>query len=172
MQDAYVRAYQHLNQFEGRAKFSTWLTRIAVNEALARAQRHARHASLDADEDGPVLLERLASSQPDPEQSVSNKETAMFLEHAIMALPESYRTVLVLRDVQELDTAETAECLGLTEENVKIRLHRARAMVQRELYASAGVSRKDAFPFHDSRCDRMVAGVFEHIRNPGSPPGV
>jgi RNA polymerase sigma-70 factor (ECF subfamily) len=85
------------------------------------------------------------------------------LEHAILSLPDSYRTVLVLRDVQELSTAETADSLGLTEENVKIRLHRARALLRRELYARAGATSVAAFQFPAVRCDRVVRRVFERL---------
>src|SRR5689334_9655478 len=144
MQAAYVRAYQHLAQFAGRAKFSTWLTRIAVHEALARVQRRARYESLDARDRNGVNME-LASSNPDPEQQTATTETNALLASAILSLPETYRTVLMLRDIDNLSTAETAECLDLTEENVKVRLHRARALLRRELYARAGHRRESAF---------------------------
>lgn len=162
MQDAYVRAYQHLAQFAGRAKFSTWLTRIAVHEALARVQRRARYESLDARDRNGVNME-LASSNPDPEQQTATIETNALLESAILTLPETYRTVLMLRDIENLSTAETAECLDLTEENVKVRLHRARALLRRELYARAGHRRESAFPFMGRRCDRVVERVFARI---------
>src|SRR5512142_11619 len=99
MQDAYVRAYQHLAQFEGRAKFSTWLTRIAVHEALARLQRQGRQESIEmAFETNSEKTYDLVSSAPDPEQRASSSEVAGLLERAILALPESYRAVLIMRD--------------------------------------------------------------------------
>lgn len=163
MQDAYVRAYQHLKQFAGRAKFSTWLTRIAVHEALARAQRRHRFEALEgyAESQGETMI--FASGAPNPEQEVTAGQTTSMLEAAILTLPHSYRTVLMMRDIEELSTAETAEALELTEENVKVRLHRARALLRRELYARAGTYRASAFGFMGERCDRVVRKVFERL---------
>jgi RNA polymerase sigma-70 factor (ECF subfamily) len=163
-QDAYVRAYQHLNQFAGRAAFSTWLTRIAVHEALARAGRRRQLEDLE----GMVMLKgenrrELRSRLASPEQQASIGEISKLLEAAILSLPEAYRTVLMLRDVEEMSTAETASALNLTEENVKVRLHRARVLLRRELYNRAGSARGEAFPFMGARCDRMVQRVFERL---------
>ncbi len=164
MQDAYVRAYQHLDQFAGRAKFSTWLTRIAVNEALARATRRGRVESLDEQSEWGEIMSTVVTRSSSPEQQVSERETVALLEQAILALPQSYRTILTLRDIQELDTAETAEILGIREENVKVRLHRARALLRRELLARVGSKGPSAFEFNAVRCDRVVAGVFDRLR--------
>jgi len=163
-QDAYVRAYQHLNQFAGRAAFSTWLTRIAVHEALARAGRRRQLEDLE----GMVMLKgenrrELTSHLASPEQQASIGEISKLLEAAILSLPEAYRTVLMLRDVEEMSTAETASALNLTEENVKVRLHRARVLLRREIYHRAGSARGEAFPFMGARCDRMVQRVFERL---------
>ena len=155
MQDAYVRAYQNLTQFEGRALFSTWLTRIAVHEALARVRKRSRVQQMDP-EQGEILV----NSSVDPEQTTSRTQLSRMLEEAVMRLPDQYRTVLMLRDVEELSTAETAEALNLTEENVKVRLHRGRALMRRELMSRVGASAKEAFPFMGVRCDRMVQRVF------------
>lgn len=164
MQDAYVRAFQHLGQFEGRAKFSTWLTRIAVHEALARLQRQGRHQSVEmAFETNDEQSYDLVSSAPSPEQQASSSEMTGLLEQAIMALPDNYRAVLVLRDLQDMDTAEAAECLDATEENVKVRLHRARKMLRRELYERVGATSASAFLFLAPRCDRVVENVFRRI---------
>ncbi len=162
MQDAYVRAYQHLRQFQGRARFSTWLIRIAVHEALARARRRERFVepSPDSNEDP---MNQLPASLPSPEQAASNSELARLLEQAIDALPAPYRSVFMLRDVEELSTEEAAGCLEITEENVKTRLHRARAMLRRELYARAGAGSASAFQFMAERCDRVVRRVFDRI---------
>jgi RNA polymerase sigma-70 factor (ECF subfamily) len=163
MQDAYVRAYQHLAQFAGRAKFSTWLTRIAVREALARAQRRSRFEALEsfAEHNGDHVI--LASHAANPEQEAAAGQTHSILEDAVLALPESYRTVLMMRDIEELNTAETADALDLTEENVKVRLHRARALLRRELYARAGTDSRSAFAFMGDRCDRVGKTVFERL---------
>ncbi|HXE91126.1 MAG TPA: RNA polymerase sigma factor [Terriglobales bacterium] len=164
MQEAYVRAYEHLDQFAGRAKFSTWLTKIAVHEALARAQKRGRFDGLDsiADLEGDIMAS-LSKPEQTPERAAAQGETARLLEQSIEALPAAYRSVLVLRDVEEMSTAETAEALGLTESNVKIRLHRAHALLRRELYARAGAKSVDAFQFHASRCDRVVENVMARI---------
>jgi RNA polymerase sigma-70 factor, ECF subfamily len=162
MQDAYVRAYQHLGQFEGRAKFSTWLTRIAVHEALARAQRRNRVQELDAEPSG-GYMDPLISKTPDPEQQASDHELVALLQTAVLALPANYRSVLMLRDIEEMSTIDTAQALELTEENVKVRLHRARALLRRELFSRAGAQRGNTFPFMGARCDRMVQAVMERI---------
>jgi RNA polymerase sigma-70 factor (ECF subfamily) len=168
MQDAYVRAYQHLNQFERRAPFSTWLTRIAVHEALARIRRRNRLQQLDsAAYDGEPAVNHL-TPPINPEQTTSKAELSRMLEEAVLALPEQYRTVLMLRDVEEMSTAETAAALNLTEENVKVRLHRGRALVRKDLFARVGATAKDAFTFGNTRCDRVVARVFECLSEPAS----
>jgi RNA polymerase sigma-70 factor, ECF subfamily len=163
MQDAYVRAYQHLDQFAGRAKFSTWLTRIAVHEALARAHRSNRFQELDSEPYG-GYMNSLSSNSPNPEQQASDHELVTLLQSAALALPPNYRSVLILRDIEEMSTSDTAEALELTEENVKVRLHRARALLRRELFARAGAHRHQAFPFLGARCDRMVEAVMARIR--------
>ncbi len=162
MQDTYVRAFQHLSQFAGRAKFSTWLTRIAVHEALGRVRRRARFQDLDPmmESEGDHIM---ASNEPDPEQQASTNELNRLLEAAVLALPQSYRAVLVLRDIEGMSTTETAAALDLTEENVKVRLHRGRALLRRELFARAGAAATGAFPFPATRCDRVVKAVFARL---------
>ena len=98
-----------------------------------------------------------------PEQQVSAGEMRGLLEEAINSLPEQYRTVIMLRDIQEMETAETAEALDITEQNVKTRLHRARALLRKRLYMRAGEQKAEAYPFHAVRCDRVVANVFAII---------
>ncbi len=163
MEDTYVRAYQHLEQFAGRAKFSTWLTRIAINEALMRKRRGWRQESLD-DTDGDQGEHEPVSSMPDPEQVLSQKELATYLERSILALPENYRVMLVLRDINELSVAETAECLGLSEENVRIRLYRARAALRRKLYAGRAKDVRNAFTFSPCRNDWLAVPVLARVR--------
>jgi RNA polymerase sigma-70 factor, ECF subfamily len=130
VQDTYVSAYQHLKQFAGRANFITWLTRIALYRALARLRSRRREVPLDDDQTREWLW--LVHRGPSPEQNLSARETAKLLNSAIRALPENYRRVLVLRDIQEIDTAATARQLRISETNVKVRLHRARAMLRQE----------------------------------------
>jgi RNA polymerase sigma-70 factor (ECF subfamily) len=169
MQDAYVRAYEHLDQFAGKAKFSTWLTRIAVHEALARQHRGNRYQELEppSEREGD-RMDRFASLTPDPEQQASNSEIRRLLEEAVEKLPDAYRTIFMLRDEEDMSTTDAAEVLEITEDNVKVRLHRARALLRKSLYARAGMERKEAFNFHAVRCDRVVKNVFERIQKHNS----
>lgn len=164
MQEAYVRAFTHLDQFQNRAKFSTWLTRIAVHEALARLRKSGRMESLDSEVDAETgLRAEPMSNARSPEHQLFGKQMKAMLETAIDALPQAYRSVFVLREIEEMTTAETAEALAVTEEVVKTRLHRARGMLQADLYARAGASTPSAFEFHLSRCDRIVNAVLARI---------
>jgi len=162
VQDAYVRAYEHLNQLEGRARFSTWLTKIAIYEAYARVRR-TDYKKVDSIS----LLEGegldVKSKGRDPEQQTYDGELKMVLEKAFDALPDDYRSVFMLREIEGLSTAEAAECLEISEENVKTRLHRARALLQRELYSLAATNENAAFQFLGDRCDRIVARVLQRI---------
>ncbi len=169
MQDAYVKAFQHLGQFAGRAKFSTWLTRIAVHEALARVHKARRCEDWDDMNENQQNEIGATSLKSNPESETASVEMSKILEQAIEKLPEAYRAVVMMRDVEEMTTAETAECLSLTEENVKVRLHRAHGMLRKELYANARISAADAFPFHAPRCDRVVANVFARLAALASP---
>jgi RNA polymerase sigma-70 factor (ECF subfamily) len=163
MQDAYVRAYQHLHQFAGRAPFSAWLTRIAVHEALARLRLRSRSQQLeDTEQDGEINM-NIVETSLDPEQCASRAELGQFLEEAVLGLPEQYRAVVILRDIEELSTSETAAALDLTEQNVKVRLHRGRAMVRGWLFARVGPEAKNAFSFMGVRCDRVVHSVFARL---------
>jgi RNA polymerase sigma-70 factor (ECF subfamily) len=163
MQDAYVRAYTHLGQFAARSPFSSWLTRIAVNEALARRRSSKQQQEVDATEfDGEISMQSLYKSA-DPEQNASGAQLRDFLEQAVLDLPEQYRTVVMLRDIEELSTAETADALDLTVENVKIRLHRGHGMIRNWLFERIGAKAKEAFPFMGVRCDRVVQEVFARI---------
>ncbi len=169
MQQAYVNAYTHLAQFAERAKFSTWLTRIAVHEALGQARRRGRLTEIDAMSDDAWARAVLTSKGPDPEQEALTGELRAALEASLDAIPEIYRTAFVLREMEGLSTAEAAECLETSEDVVKTRLHRARALLQRELMARAGSGASEAFTFHARRCDRVVEAVLTHL---GVPPAL
>ena len=164
MQDAYVRAYQNLAGFEGRAKFVTWLARIAVHEALARVRRRSRFQSIDtSDPSNGDLMNSATSSDLNPEQESYHRELSGVIEKAVLALPDEYRVVFMLRDVEGMSTEEAAECLNLTQENVKVRLHRAHAKLRKQLYAAVGATTARCFQFHAARCDRVVSGVFRKL---------
>ncbi|MGE5245387.1 MAG: RNA polymerase sigma factor [Betaproteobacteria bacterium] len=169
MQQAYVNAFTHLHQFEERSQLSTWLTRITLNEAFGRRRRMKQSesmAKLPSDGDPGAFMETITSSQPDPERQAYAQELRRVLEDAVDTLPETYRTVFMLRDVEGLSTSETGEGLGLGEEAVKTRLHRARAMIRRAVTARIGGVAAGAFQFHAPRCDRVVAAVLARIAQP------
>ena len=159
MQDAYVRAFEHLHEFEGRARFSTWLTRIAVHEALARLRRGRRFQPLDDQEQQSMPT----APRSTPEDQASDREIHAVLERAIGSLSDEFRSVFVLRAVEEMSGAETAECLGIPEETVKTRLFRARARLQESLLASLEPAAPRTYQFHLSRCDRVVAAVLSRL---------
>jgi RNA polymerase sigma-70 factor (ECF subfamily) len=162
MQEAYWRAYQHLREFEGRASFSTWLIRIGVHEALARMRKNGRMVASDFEGESAGAA-AIAPSGGSPEMKYAETETRAVLEQSILALPEQYRMVLMMRDVEQLSTTETAAALDLTEENVKVRLHRARAMVRRDLFERVGATSAAAFQFGASRCDRVTNEVMRRV---------
>ena len=146
--------------------FSTWLTKIAVHEALARARRRGRFDEEEAVHDwGGETMGALKSPGPDPERQAFAGELRALIESAIEALPEHYRAVFVMREVEGMSTAETAECLEITEETAKTRLHRARMLLREDLYQRAGVMSAAAFSFQAPRCDGVVAAVFERIES-------
>lgn len=163
VQDAWVRVYSHLRQFAGRASFATWSTRIAIHEALARVRRRARHVPLPED------TAAVAATTRSPEEELDARAVARALEAAIDALPTPYRTVFVLRELEGLDTAATAECLELRAATVKTRLHRARTLMRARLDTTLDVSRHGVFAFAGERCDRLVAAVMARIGAPGGP---
>ena len=162
MQQAYVNAYANLRQFRGQAQFSTWLTRIAINEALARVRRRGRYESFEDDPLGENSIVPIPSS-PDPERQAFAGELRELLEWAIDALPGGAREVFVLRDVEGLSTADTAASLGVSEDVVKTRLSRARSSLRRNLLERAGATAPDAFRFYRPRCDRVVSAVMARI---------
>jgi len=157
MQQAYINAFTHLSQFQDRSQFSTWLTRITVHEALARRRKRKPE---ETPED---VMETLTSPQPDPERQAYAAELRRVLEAAVDSLPETYRLVFMLRDIEGLSTSETAAGLELSDEAVKTRLHRARAMVRSAITERVGASTAEAFAFQAPRCDRVVAAVMAEI---------
>ena len=163
MQQAYVNAYSHLRQFDGRAQFSTWLTRIAIHEALARARRRGRYTSMDPDHTAGLTLAASTASTPDPERLAFSRELGALMESAIDRLPEGAREVFMLRMVEGMSTEEVAAALDVSEAVVKTRLSRARAALHRELSAQTGAIASNTFRFLRPRCDRVVAAVLARI---------
>lgn len=137
VQDAFLKAYQNLGQFQGQSKFYTWLVRIAVNEALMRLRRRRPERMVSLDEDVKTeedsMPREIADWTPNPEQQYNQAELKDILSRTIQGLPTSFRTVFVLRDVEGLSTEETAEALGLSIPAVKSRLLRARLQLRERL---------------------------------------
>lgn len=154
MQQAYLLAFTRLGQFSHGARFSTWLLRIGVNEALQRLRRDRRWPRA-----APEVLEEEPSMHFTPEQGLARAQLNQLLEHLVDELPESHRSVFVLREIEQLSTAEVAEALGLSADNVKQRLSRAKAMLRTALEQRTGASLAELYPFEAPRCDRVVAGV-------------
>jgi RNA polymerase sigma-70 factor, ECF subfamily len=159
VQEAYLNAYTHLGQFEHRARFSTWLTKIAVYEALSRVRRQGRFVGEGEGED----MTAIRTTDPDPERQAQSSELRSMLEGAIEALPAAYRSVFVMREVEQLSTAETAECLNASEDAIKMRLHRARAMLREDLMQRVGATVPDVLRFDGARCDRIVRNVMARL---------
>jgi RNA polymerase sigma-70 factor, ECF subfamily len=167
MQQAYVNAYANLRQFKGQAQFATWLTRIAINEALARVRRRGRYEPFKDDPVDDSIMS--IPSAPDPERQAFAGELRDLLEWAIDALPAGAREVFMLRDVEGLNTADTAASLGVSEDVVKTRLSRARTALRRFLLERAGATTPDAFRFYRPRCDGLVQAVFARIADQSGP---
>ena len=165
VQHTFARAYEHLSQFEGRAKFSTWLTTIAIHEASLRRRRSSRVRPLEQ------LRGESGRADPalSPEEQFSLRETRQILESMIDLLPAQYRVEKIMRDVERMCVAETAECLGISQENVKVRLHRARALLRKRLYGLFGSRVSDLFRFHWLGCDRVVQRVSRRTGHDLSP---
>ena len=162
MQQAYVNAFQHLAQFAGAARFSTWLTRIAISESLARVRRRGRYETFD-DERSNVEPFMSRNVPEDPERQAFRGELRSLLEWAIDTLPDGMREVFVLRDVEGMSTSEVAESLDVSDDVVKTRLSRGRAALRRVLMERTGATAPDAFRFYRPRCDRVVERVLARI---------
>ena len=162
LQQAYLNAFTNLDRFEARSQLSTWLTRIVINEAAAR-RRSSHRVPAVRDGESPAALALLASPDPSPEHQAYARELHRMVEAAVDSLPEAYRLVFMLRDVEGLSTSETGLGLGLGDEVVKTRLHRARAMIRRLVSDRLGPV-SGAFRFHAPRCDRVVSRVLAAIR--------
>jgi RNA polymerase sigma-70 factor, ECF subfamily len=163
MQDAYLRAYACLNGFRKESTFATWLTRIAVNEALARVKRRERIDSIDDPHAGDRTEVAMSPSNSSPEQETARRQLRDAVEALVEALPVAYRSVFVLRYVEGLSVRETAECLQISEEATKMRAHRARALLRRSLKDRLGVVSSEIFPLRQPVCDAVVAGVFRQM---------
>ena len=172
LQDAYVRAYGHMDTFRGEAELSTWLTRIVINEALMALRKRKRertvvpfaptHDAGGAPEAQVMDVEdRRAES---PSDTTLRGEVRRIIEHRIDELPVAFRTVFVMREVEDMSVQETAECLGIPAATVRTRLFRARTLLREALERDMDSARASVFGFAGARCDRIVAGVLARIR--------
>ena len=176
LQDAYIAAYLHVAGFRGDSKVLTWLTRIVVNEALARRRSRARDRSVvpfaERDEASATDLDALADAAQTPEQETIRADVRRLLERKIDELPVAYRAVFMLRDVGDLSGEETAACLSIPEATVRTRLFRARRLLRESLARDLDLATADVFEFGGERCNRVVAHVLARCRSlgPGRPP--
>jgi RNA polymerase sigma-70 factor, ECF subfamily len=166
VQEAYLKAYEHLRQFAGKSAFSTWLISITINEARRRLLHRARFKSLGENNEVERRGIRLESSL-NTEREASIGELRKILERVVDQLPEPLRTVFILRDVEQLSMAEIAAVLNIREQTVKTRLHRARRRLRVLLSTHVGETVVHLFEFGRSRCDRVVAAVMKRL---GSQP--
>jgi RNA polymerase sigma-70 factor (ECF subfamily) len=169
VQEAYTRAFTHLDSFRGEAQLSTWLTRIALNEALGRRRRRRPFVDIkdiDAINDqgvARVIYLPTAHQESDPEAAAARAEVRRLLERAVDQLPDSFRVVFMLRDIEDMSIEETASHLGLRPETVKTRLHRARRLLRQSLDRTLSSALADVFPCAGARCARITEAVLERL---------
>lgn len=179
VQEGYLRAFTGLDGFKGEATLATWLARIVLNEALARLRRRRPTVDIDgvaetlADVAAPPALTR---TEPSPEQALARRELRRAIERAVDELPPAFRSVFILRSVEQMSIAETAACLGIPGETVKTRLHRANKLLRRALTDQFGAILDGTFPFLGERCDRLIVTVLARLGLPAegarsAPPG-
>ncbi|HEY1043570.1 MAG TPA: RNA polymerase sigma factor [Telluria sp.] len=173
LQDAYLQAYRHLHTFRGDSSLRTWLTRIVVNEAIGRSRKLARRAEV-------IDLNATANDDPDygasmhdhpspegPEQQAQRAQFRQLLERQIDRLPESFRTVFMLRAVEEMSAEEVSAVLDIPEATVRTRFFRARGLLRESLQREFDFAVEDAFGFDGARCDRIVAGTLAALAQAG-----
>lgn len=173
VQETYLAAYRNIARFRGGAKLSTWLARIAINEAYGRLRKR-RHVGVVVPLQSDAQGGERSESEPEaamvnetvgqPELAAMRTELRRLLERRIDALPEQFRCVFILRDVQELSVEETAECLNLPPATVRTRAFRARALLRESLSREIDVATVDAFEFGGKRCDRIVTMVLDRLQ--------
>lgn len=169
VQDAYLDAYRHMPEFRGHSQVGTWLVRIAVNHALMRLRKQKRDSvvvSFDQPEPGDSggIVEHLADERNEaPTTTIQRHEVRQLLERRIDELPMSYRTVFMLREVEEMSVEETSEALGIPGATVRTRLFRARALLRQALAREVDLVTGDVFGFAGARCDRIVAAVIARL---------
>jgi RNA polymerase sigma-70 factor (ECF subfamily) len=167
VQEAYVSAFTHLDGFRGDSSLATWLSRIAMNEALGRLRRERLAVDLDTFEaqrtEAQIIQFPQTVTSDDPERTMAQREILQLVERATDNLPEIFRIVFITRVIEGMSVEETADLLGLRPETVKTRLHRARRLVREQLDKQIGPVLMEAFPFAGRRCERMTNAVMQRL---------
>lgn len=162
VQEAYVRAFAHLDAFRGDSSLATWLSRIVINEALGRLRKRRRTVAMPENPQAEIIRFPLNPSD-DPERTMAQRQILQLVERATDSLPDVYRTVFVARVIEGLSIEETADLLGVRPQTVKTRLHRARTLVRKALDDQIGPVLLDAFPFAGRRCERLTSAVMRRL---------
>ncbi|HSD63860.1 MAG TPA: RNA polymerase sigma factor [Ignavibacteriaceae bacterium] len=157
IQTAFITAYEKLEQFRGEAKFSTWLTRILINECLMLKRKKKKSISIDE------IVTLPAGEHLNPESKYMDKERKKILEDAILKLPEKYKSVYILKEIEGMSIEKVAEAISISQVNVKVRLHRARTMMREFIGQDFDVT--ELFTFGNERCDRVADNVMDYIIN-------
>jgi RNA polymerase sigma-70 factor (ECF subfamily) len=178
LQDAYLDAYRHIGDFRGGAQLGTWLTRVVINQALMRLRKQKRDRVVvqfgerDASQGGPTSADVADEKTESPPHAALRGEIRRMLERRIDELPVAFRTVFIMREVEDTTVQETAECLSIPEATVRTRLFRARALLREALARDMDIATMDVFGFAGERCDRIVEGVLARagalVRRPQS----
>jgi RNA polymerase sigma factor (sigma-70 family) len=165
LQDAYVCVYRSIGEFRGEASLSTWLSRLLLNECFARLRRSARRQNVIALVSPNAPIEStMAENEPEaPDTELARAQMRDLLERKLDELPENFRTVFVLRSVEEMSVDETAGCLGIPEETVRSRHFRAKTMLRESLAQELNFAERDVFQFGGAHCDRVVAKVLARL---------
>jgi RNA polymerase sigma-70 factor (ECF subfamily) len=158
LQTAYIAAYEKISQFRGEAKFSTWLIRILINECLMLKRKKKKSVTINEE-----FVTNSPGDHLNPEKEYMDKERKEMLEKAIQKLPEKYKTVYMLKEVEGMSIEETSSALGISKVNVKVRLHRAKSMLRELIKDAADVSA--LFTFGNERCDKVAESVMNYIRS-------
>ena len=169
VQETYLRAFFNLSKFRGESSLTTWLTRIALNEALGRKRKQRAMVTLETVEtvqetSAQIIKFPAMTTETDPERSAAQHEIRKLLQRAMDALPEPFRVVFVMRDVEEISIEEAATHLGIRPETVKTRLYRARRLLRQSLGGQLASTLKDTFPFAGARCARITEAVLSRLR--------
>jgi RNA polymerase sigma factor (sigma-70 family) len=159
MQDTYIKGYENLYKFEERSQFGTWITRILINESLQRIRSINKRSNVTQNNSNNNIMN--ITDHINPETRSLNKEFRSLLEQKIETLPENYRLVFLMREVEKMNVAETAETLMISESNVKVRLNRAKEMLKKSLLETYPL--EELYEFNLERCGRIAANVMAHI---------